>query len=292
MKKRSIDDFNMVSGLMANTLVFMDHPHIVKKAVPFILLESMAWDPTYYATLYTPRDFKDKNDWVPSQKVLFYKLMRDVAGHRVKAHSPDPDLQLRAFVDGATVYTVVNNLSTKPETFSLDMPGPKTLTIRRVGRNADFTPYYREDTRALLTGIEIGGREALVLVAEYFGPLPVEQTVNEVPCYGDRVAAAFEGSADFTVEVPDPDRLVYVDLRVGISRPSAAGRAVEVSLNGEPLPVQKEDAAERIDDGTDYATCKLFRLGPDRIRSRNTVTVSFPGGGEGGVGAVVMRAAY
>ena len=37
---RSIAQFNKISGIIANTMVFMDHPHIVKKAVPFILLET------------------------------------------------------------------------------------------------------------------------------------------------------------------------------------------------------------------------------------------------------------
>ena len=63
MKMRSIDDFNMVSSLIGNTLAYMDHPETVKKSVPFILLHAMAWDPTYYATLYVPRNFQDKNDW-------------------------------------------------------------------------------------------------------------------------------------------------------------------------------------------------------------------------------------
>ncbi len=291
MKKRSIDDFNMVSGVLANTLVFMDHPHIVRKAVPFILLQSMGWDPTYYATLYTPRNFTDKNDWVPSQKVLFYKLMRDVRGQRVVAHSPDPDLQLRAFADGRTVYTIINNLSTKPETISLAMPAPRSLTVRRVGRNPDFTPYYREERVPSPAGIRIGGREALVLVANY-RRLRSMKAVDEIPCYGDRIAARVDGKADFTVDVPDSRRLAYADLRVGISRPSAAGRAVAIRLNGEGLPVQDEDAAERIDNGSEYATCKIIRLAPAQVRARNTVTVSFPEGGEGAVGAVVIRAAY
>ncbi len=291
MKRRSIDDFNMVSGVLANTLVFMDHPHLVKKAVPFILLESMDWDPEYYATLYTPRGFTDKNDWVPSQKVLFYKLMRDVRGHRVATHCPDPDLQLRAFKDGATVYTVVNNLSTKPEVVSLEMPAARRLTIRRVGRNADFTPYYREQTLANTNGIHLAGREAIVVIADYWH-LRRGRTVNEIPCYGDRVAVPVSGRAEFTVNVPTPDRLAYAELRVGITRPSAAGRAVVIALNGDPLPVTGEDAAERIDNGQEYATCKIIRLAPAQVRATNTVTVSFPGGGEGAVGAVVIRAAY
>ncbi len=65
-----------------------------------------------------------------------------------------------------------------------------------------------------------------------------------------------------------------------------------IALNGIPLPVTEEDAAERIDNGEEYATCKIIRLAPGQVRATNTVTVNFPGSGEGAVAAVVIRAAY
>ena len=40
MEKRSISNFIMVNSAIANTMVFMNHPHIVKKSVPFIRAES------------------------------------------------------------------------------------------------------------------------------------------------------------------------------------------------------------------------------------------------------------
>jgi len=206
-----------------------------------------------------------KNDWVPSQKVLFYKLLRDVKGHRVATHSPDPDLQLRAFADGTRVYTIVNNLSTKPHTVSIDMPAPKSLIARRVGRNQDFTPYYREERLTAPVRVKLAGREAMVLIATY-AKIPKAKTVNEIPCYGDRTAVAVNGKATFKVEVPDPKPLVYAELRVGISRPSKAGRLVAISLNGRQLSVQNEDAAERIDNGSEYATCKIIRVKPELVQ--------------------------
>ena len=290
MKRRSIDDFNMVSGALANTLVFMDHPHVVKKAVPFILLFSMGWDPKYYATLYTPRNFTDKDDWVASQKILFYQLARDIRGQRIAVHSPDPDLQLQAFADGNRVFTIINNLAPQVKTFSLALPTALRLTLRRVGRNADFTPYYREDTLHSLDGLQLASREAAVLVAEFASVAPT-RTVNEVACYGDRVITAVEGKASFTVAVRSPAQAAYGILRVGISRPSSSGQDVEIQLNGKSLAVQHEAAATRIDNGEDYATCKIIRLTPDQLQASNTVTVSFPDGKPGSVGAVLIRTA-
>ena len=127
MKKRSIIDFNMVSGVIANTMVFMDHPHVVKKATPFILMDSMGWDPHYYATLYVP-NFTDKNDWVETKQIFFYKLMKNVSGNRIEVHSPDPDIQTQGFANGSKVFVLLNNLSDYPHDLNLTIPDPITKT--------------------------------------------------------------------------------------------------------------------------------------------------------------------
>lgn len=291
MRKRSIDDFNMVSGVIANTMVFMDHPHVVRKAVPFILLESMAWDPRYYATLYVPDNFEDRDHWIATQKVLFYKLMREVRGRRVVSWSPDPDIQLQAFLDGQRLYVLLNNLSHTAHPVRLSLPAPTRVVARRVGRNPDYTPYYHETPVDLSAGLALAGREAVVLVAEYDATLAA-RAVDERPCYGDRVAAPVEGVTTFQVDVPRPEAVAYATLRVGLSRPGGTAHAVEITLNGEPLAVAAEDAVNRIDNGEEYATCKQTRLQTAQLRPRNTVAVRFPDGQPGAVGAVVIRAAW
>ena len=54
LKKRSIVNVLMIQAVMANTLTFMDHPHIIQKAVPFLIPMSWNWDKRYYAQLYVP----------------------------------------------------------------------------------------------------------------------------------------------------------------------------------------------------------------------------------------------
>ena len=89
--------------------------------------------------------------------------------------------------------------------------------------------------------------------------------------------------SSFSVSVPNPDQLAYADLRVGISR-SGGKRGVSIALNGETLTLPEEDAAERTDNGEEYATCRIVRLDPEQVKRVNTITVSFPDGGDGGVG--------
>jgi len=291
MKKRSIDDLNMVRSVLANTLVFMDHPHVVRKAVPFILLEAMAWNPKYYAVLYVPHNYTDRQRWVPTKKILFYRFFRDLRGRRVKASCSDPDLQVRAFVDGRTLRVVVNNLHTEPQTVSLDMPTPARVTLRRLGRNQDFTPYMLQSEAKSLRTLRLAAREAVLIEAEYARQIEQRLVVDEIPCYGDRIAAEVDGEARFTVRVPDAHRLAYATLRVGIARPAGTGKEAAIALNGKPAHAPAEECADRFEDARQgYATCRIIPLAPREVRARNTVTVSFPDGKPGSVGSVVIRA--
>ena len=291
MKKRSIEDFNMVSSVIANTLVFMDHPHTVRKAVPFILLNGLGWKPDYWATLYVPRDFDPQSDeWVPTKKIMFYRLLRDLNGRRVVSHCPDPDLQIRAFVDEATLFVVLNNLSDTTKPFALNLPKPSRMLLRRFGRNSDFTPYLTEKSLNSVQGLELKPRETILLKAIYASAIKPSGTVNETVHYGDRIGTSLGAAGEeFTVKVPDPGKLQYANLRVGISRPPDAGKQVSISFNGQSYEAPVESSADRLVE-LEYATCKIIPLDPEHVKPENLVKVSFPDGKPGAVGAVVIRA--
>lgn len=293
MKKRSIDDFNMVSSLIGHTLTYMDHPETVKKSVPFILLHAMAWNPTYYATLYVPRNFEDKNDWVATRKIHFYQMFRDLQGRRVAASCPDPDVQTRAFVDGNTVFVVMNNLSNHPKNIRLEMPTPDRMKVRRFGRNKDLTPYLTEEVKTPANSLALNPREAVLLRAEFVKTVVQERILNEISCYGDKVATKVKDKVEITVKVPHLDKVDHAWLRVGISRPQEGSPEVDIILNGKPLVVPLEQCTDRLTEkGKDYASCKLVRLNPAALQDVNTIHVSFPDGKPGAVGAAVIRAAY
>ena len=96
MKKRSIVNSLMLQATIANTLTFLDHPHVIQKAVPFLLPNSWEWDEKYYAQLFVPDLYTDQTTPVPTHLINFFRFFRDVKGRRVKAICNDPDVQTRA----------------------------------------------------------------------------------------------------------------------------------------------------------------------------------------------------
>lgn len=289
LKKRSVVCFVHVSSILANTLAFMDHPHTVVKSVPFLLPNTWSWDTKYYANLYVPHGYTDTSRWVETHMLDFHKFFRGVDGRRVKLISSDPDLQARAFVDGARLYLAVNNQSWRPESVALYGIDADQVEVRRLGRNEDFTAYYVEETVSTPKTLAVAGREAVMIVADLGELIREKAIVNEIVCYGDKVTVPLKDAA-FKIKVPMEKEIDYAVLRVGLTRETGRSHAAIITLNGKPLDVPLEDCADRLDKG-EYGTTKMVYLDPADLLAENAVTVSFPDGDQGAVGTAVIRVA-
>lgn len=293
MKKRSVMNHQSLRSIITNTMTFMDHPHTVKKAVPFILLNSFSWDPKYYATLYVPYNFEDKSRWVPTANMDFYKLFKDLKGRRVYVHIDEADIQANAFVDGKTVYVVLNNLHKEATPIDIAMPKARSYSLRRYGSNPDFTPYLRDVPVKSLNDLTIKGFETLIITAEYAKPIQEKEIVNEITNYADRITVEVApGTSEvFLLPVAQNKNIDYAQLRVAFRRPPGTDHKVSVLFNGHPVTMPVEDSAYRLESEKDYATTRLVRINPSWIKTENTVAVSFPDGKEGKVGSVTLRTA-
>lgn len=293
MKARSIHEFIQTNSTIANTLAFMDHPQTVKKAVPFMLVETSGWDPRYYASLYAPKDFERKaTDLKASTLGNFYKLFRDVKGRRVKAECQDPDIQLRAFVDGKRLLIVAHNLARKSETLGITAPHPNTVSLRRYGRNDDLTPFLNNESGLQLSSIDIGPHETVVITAEYDSPVTESRKLEESIHYGQTITVPVKDEATITIPTPEIAGLDYAKLRIGYNRPSGSNPEMTVLLNGTALEVPVEDCASRHDqEKHGYSGTKIISIDPKLLTKSNLVTVSFPDGGTGTIGSAVIRSA-
>jgi hypothetical protein len=163
------------------------------------------------------------------------------------------------------------------------------MIVRRFGRNANFTPFLTESRWRKRDGVALQGRETVLVKAVYGNDIEETREINEISSYGDRIGTAVEGSATFSVKVSELQSLKTATLRIGISRPPDAGHELSVTFNGKQLHVPLEECAERLVE-KEYASCKLIPVDPTDVNEINTVTVSFPDGKPGAVGAVVIRA--
>lgn len=291
MKLRSTHDAIQTNSTIANTLTFMEHPHTVKKAVPFMLLETSGWDPRYYAALYARKGFDPKSrELIPSGLHRFYELFRDVKGHRVSSHCDDPDIQLRTFVDGSSLFIIAHNLADKPEVLAIEAPNPSSTTVRRFGQNDDLTPFLSE-TSGSLDSIPLGGRETVVIIADYPEPIQSQRILDETMHYGTAVTVPVKDVTPLSISVPSSAEVQAVSLRIGFNRPATAGKAMEVRINGHPLAHPTEDSASRYThEKHGYSSTRIIHFDPSLLNDSNTIEISFPDGKPGTIGSAVIRA--
>lgn len=294
MKRRSISDRLMTRSAVANTFTFMNNPHIIKKAVPFILLETVGWNPEYHATILTPKDFKKGNPWVESKKIDFYKLFAEIKGKRVLSYCEDPDIQYQTFIDGKDLYVALNNLSDKPEKINFEFTNSdfKKIIARRHGQNKDFTPYFKEEKISKINKFFLKAREAVVLKLTYNNPVEIKNAIDVQPYYsktGNKLLKEGE-NADFPIIVPEYENAVNAILRISVGRETIdAGKKIKVVFNGKSLKVPMEDIAEYLQDDKCYGSTKIIKIDPKLLKENNIINVSFPDGKVGGIGSVVLR---
>ena len=294
MKRRSVSERLAVSSEIANTMAFMNNPHVVRKSVPFILLESASWNPRYYSTLLVKQNFdKNSNVWVESTYVNFYKFFRNVSGRRVRTVMNDPDLQCQAYVNGSKLYILINNLARKAEELALDVPSQdiQSILVRRFGRNADFTPFFTETAVGTLAGLQIGEQEALAIEVNYLQSPSEKLVLDETPYYSSLYQQQFSGSQTFNVAVANPASARSALLRIGVGRGTGTDRDLQVVFNGTPLAVPLEDCADYLENSSEYGSTKLVPVPVSLLQANNSVQISWPNGGYGGIGAVVLRVA-
>ncbi|MBB6429358.1 hypothetical protein HNQ40_001164 [Algisphaera agarilytica] len=299
MKQKEITDFMMVNGAIAHTLTFMDHPHTVEKAIPFILLEASSWKPDHYAALLVSKDHQSPaEEWVESRMVDFWKVFKDVDGRRVRGWSIDPDIQQQSFVDGDRLFIVLNNLAGVPQDVTLDIANAdevQSYELRRLSRNEDFTPNYSEQSVESVDALTLAPQESVVVVATYAEPIVEAQRFEESVHYGDRSCVELTGqdSATFKVAVPDVEDAETVTLRIAVGRPHGTDRDLAVKFNGHAVTIPVEDSADRLDRkhkyADEYGALKRVRIPAEWLEAENAVEVSFPDGTGGGIGSVVLR---
>lgn len=294
MEKRSIDNFIMINSSIANTLMFMNHPHIVQKTVPFILLESSNWNPYYYSSLLVKENFDKNNPTFHEAKLIhFYEYFKDVRGRRIISDCSDTDIQHFGFVEDNTLVLLFHNQSNVNGEIDINVldfqKDAQNIRIRRLGKGEDFRPYLSEENISNLDDkIAIGSQESIVLFVEYASVIPEEKAYDEQIYYSKETAVEFNGAKTFSVQTPDLRGADYAILRVGLSRESSLPKTVEIFLNGVRLEVEVEDSAERMTSDY-YKTTKIIKVNADLLKAENQVEVRFPDGGRGGVGAVVLR---
>lgn len=290
MQRRSVADFMCVSSAIATTMVFMNHPQTVIKAVPFILPEYANYDVKYHAAMLIRNNYNLNEAWYETNLVNFYKFFKNVKGRRVLSTCVNPDIQQQSYLDGNKLILVLNNLSESAEKLTLNYPTSNidSIMIRRHARDANLTCLFSEKLIADATTLDIKPREAVAVFVYYKDNLTENKKINEIPYYAPEICKEFATSSTFTINVPSVSDIEYAYLRIGVGRIAGTTRNLKVNFNGTDLTVPMEKCATRLENSAGYGSTKIIQVDKSLVKNSNIIECSFDDGKMGGIGAVTL----
>ena len=190
----------------------MNHPHVVKKAVPFILMDTSGWDPYYYATMLVREDFKKQGPFAISPLVYFYEYFKGVDGDIAHSWCDSGDIQHIAYNNDGEIILLYHNVSNKSGEISINLnelkDKVKGAKIRRVGRYEDNRkPYLSEKKMKDLSKFIIAPRESVAIFISINGDGDSTRSLEEVAHYATEQSIQFKGSHNFTLNDDDANRV-------------------------------------------------------------------------------------
>lgn len=294
MEDRNISVWSAVSAQISNVLAMVDYPHIIRKAVPFIVLSSHRWDPSYRSSLYVPENYDPELPLLESYLMNYYRFFKGVSGQRVFSENFHPDLQTSSFLKGEHIYTAINNLSNSPHQVDIQGLSGTRYTIRRLTRTEKWLPEYTETTTDSIEGLKIRGREAIMIISKNTRSHSFSHQIDETIHYGNqvmhRIVPQKKSHASVEIEIDSLKTARSAILKIGYSRLVDASPELSVSMNSAPLDIEPSISAER------YATQKSGMTGyvkvhvpQELLKSQNSIKIKFPDQKGGTVGSVILR---
>lgn len=245
-------DWKQMRSITPMLLQFMDRPHEMGVAVPFIIPKA-EWgydEYPYPHRLYRKANEPDSysGDWVYTEMVKFYQLWKDVNGTRVDSWSSDLDVLVDAYVNENQLFVILSNLSTAEKKIDVNLFGNSNkniqgATVRHLYLNNNTNaPVLEESHPAELKSIKLAREASMVIIVNYDQPLEITELSKENRYYADKYLQTIEANQtmQFNVNQVALGTNGEAVLRLGIGRPYAYSRVPMVKVNGKPIQVPEK----------------------------------------------------
>lgn len=306
-------DWQNLRSFSTILMQLLEKPDVMEKTMPFKLLKANWWKSKKFPKAKYPyRLFRQQkelegekgNKWVYTELVKFYQLWSEVNGVRVDTKASDIDVQVDAYIDGKTMYLILNNMETTDQTLDLHIVNNKKNKIKSIQLKhlyeVNELPILEEKSLDINTSkVTISQGATMILKYQFKKEVKINEVSKESKVYADKYLQKIEaGKAsvfNFTASELSKGKHGELVLRLGIGRehPKAGTSFTypEITFNGTKIEVPTDWR------GYDQLTRKRF-FGVLEIpipynlinnkKENNVVTVTFPNSG-GYISSVVLQ---
>lgn len=263
---------------------FMEREDHLETAIPFNV-----------NTRNTSSRFSKSSIWVnnggtieASQRMFFYKILKDLKGDRVRINSSNLDVQTQAFVEGNQLFVMLNNLNDSPQTVALnyvDLKDVESVDIKRLKLFSDKIP-------ELTTTNETNSPSSLTL--EYGETVVLKYNFNEPIIFNNKIDTKKYFATTYLQDITANTNTTFsfqginkglgfgnATLRIGLGRSHGKSLSPTVKVNGNDI-TYSGDVIKGYDQNNRKQFFGLLEIpvGLDVLNGGvNTVEVKFNDGG-------------
>lgn len=278
-------DWVFVKSFSPLMMTFMERPHLILKAIPFILVKA-EWSDTIYdwRLMRQKKELEGESgeEWVFTDLVKLYELWSDVNGTRVYSESSDSDLLTDVYVDSEKAYLIVSNLEVGPKSISLDLEGADGNPVQAIRvkhlHPVDGVTTLTETVLSEGEGFEMGRESTAIFEYTFANPVSMENRLEERKYYSDVYLQEIEANefSVFTVKNVVRGKFGYAVVRIGLGRDHGKSLNPLVRFNGIDIRVPEDFSGDDQSTRANFFGMLEVEVPSYMIEETNRVEIMFP----------------
>lgn len=287
-----------VKSSVSMMMQIMERADKINYAMPFFMLKAeWAYNASVGPTsVHGSRMLRRENepssysgDFVYTEAILLYDLLKDINGTRVDSYSSNPDIMVDAYVADNKAYVMVNNLDVKAHALDLRLSGwseqATEVEVRHLylnGTTSNDAPILNvTNSGSFDNTLEIAPEGTYVLVFTYPSAITIDEEVVETKYYADSYLQAIAANTPITFNIDQVNLAAHGEatLRVGVGRDHGRSLKPKITVNGTPISVPDNFRGLGQEDRDNFFGVLEIPVPYSALQADNSVVVTFPDAG-------------
>ncbi|SHM53028.1 T9SS type A sorting domain-containing protein [Flavobacterium saccharophilum] len=290
----SYRDWLNIKSFNSMLMTFLERPNTIVSAIPFAVVKAEWGYNTTTGIPYGSRLMRKENEpesytgqWVYTDFVKFWQQWKNVKGTRVEIKSDDPDILVKAYVDGDKGYVIINNLEQVSKTINLNLFDNKNENITQIVKryltvSASLMTDLQETTITNpITSLTLEPETNVVLEYRFANSLTLDKVIEETKYYSDTYLKPVVANTalSYTVNGIIKSASGSAVLRLGIGRDHGKSLTPIVKVNNTTITLPSDFRGDLQTQRTSFFGVLEIPVPYDVLLENNVVTVQFPDSG-------------
>ncbi|MCW2120618.1 T9SS type A sorting domain-containing protein [Flavobacterium sp. 7A] len=299
----SYRDWLNVKSFNSMLMSFLERPNTIASAIPFVIVKAEWGYNSTTGVPYTSRLMRKANEpasytgqWVYTDFVKFYQQWKNVKGTRVDIKSDDPDILVKAYVDGNKGYVIINNLEQAIKTIDLSLFDHDDRAVTQIVKRyltltGNQTDLQETTTTTPITSLTIGSESHVILEYTFANPIAIDRTLDETKYYADdylKPIVAANTPVLYNVNGITKGTYGEAVLRVGVGRATGKSLVPVIKVNNTIVATPTDFRGDNQPQRDSFFGVLEIPVPYSLLAANNVVSVQFPDAG-GHVSSVCLQ---